>query len=379
VIDKNTLKKAFAIFCKENGLDEAIVTVENHATDDDFFTQHKDLQSRHEWLGDHVSFDLDKWFKSENPTVPKDMYITIDVYNSVSAHCLANSDDWVVRDTESDECGEFDEILETMTYSELPSSLKADLDLWWDDLTLEEASIIESVVGAIGYVDLEAHYDSMHYLDEICMLNVFYEPRVVDEDAAFKAKLMPFCYRSCDDDEIFMLSLAGCGMDLSARLDLYQALTSKTLPSDSQAFNVNNKDFFRSVCGVEAEEVLKMCELSRPKVVFEAYVNKGEIIIEEEDNAHKMSFAGYVSIVAGDDQEAILKLRNIGRRIEQLKTFKEFSIEDIQIGGIIATGYSMTFMCYAKVYAGSKGMALEKLYEVVKFYDIEVEDVMFDD
>ena len=383
MIDKNTLKPAFEQFCKENGLDGAYVIVEKYAIDNTFYTLHNDLISRHEYFGEHISIDLDKWFKSENPTVPSNMYITLDVYNSVSAHCLANSADWTIVDEDSDEYGEFDGDLETTTYSELPESLKTDLDLWWDEITLDKASRIEAIVDAIGYRDLEEHYDYVHYTDDICMLNTFFEPRIVDEDAAFTAMLKPFFYRSSfDDDEIFLLSLAGCGMDLSATLDLYQALTSKTLPSDSQAFNVNNQDFFRSVCGMKAEDVLKMCELPKPKIVFEAYESKETdkvIIIEEGDNGYEMSFAGYASLEAETSDEAVLKLRGIGKEIEHLKSFREFSIEDINVEGMSAVRYALSFMGYLRVTASNKGMALEKFYEIIRFYDLEAEDVMFDD
>lgn len=71
--------------------------------------------------------------------------------------------------------------------------------------------------------------DEFNELEALGYWTVYFEPRVRDEAIAWKVGLIPFEY-----DGTSYLALGGCGMDLSPRLDAYQALTVGSVSSDSQ-------------------------------------------------------------------------------------------------------------------------------------------------
>jgi hypothetical protein len=71
---------------------------------------------------------------------------------------------------------------------------------------------------------------------------VYFEPQFEDVSAALEAGLVPFYYR-----DTFYLALGACGMDLSPKLDAYQAVVSGTIPRDSQLFK--QESYFEHVVG----------------------------------------------------------------------------------------------------------------------------------
>ena len=72
----------------------------------------------------------------------------------------------------------------------------------------------------------------------------------IDQEKAFRCGLIPFTYK----DRTYV-ALGGAGMDLSPKLDAYQALVVGSIPSDSQF--LRQPDYARSVVGDELfEEVM---------------------------------------------------------------------------------------------------------------------------
>ena len=69
---------------------------------------------------------------------------------------------------------------------------------------------------------------------------IYFEPLCFDIDIALKCGLTPFTYYSNSTDELELLALSGCGMDLSPKLEAYQALTHKTVDKYSTLYQILN-------------------------------------------------------------------------------------------------------------------------------------------
>lgn len=84
---------------------------------------------------------------------------------------------------------------------------------------------------------------------------VYFKPLEYNEEIAFECGLIPFKYCG-EEKELELLALGGVGMDLSPRLDAYQALTDGTIDKGSKLFS--EKRYFQQVVGKElTEKVLK--------------------------------------------------------------------------------------------------------------------------
>ena len=93
------------------------------------------------------------------------------------------------------------------------------------------------------------------FWDALSHWTMYFEPLVFDKETALKCGLTPFTYKGKK-----LLALSGSGMDLSPRLDAYQALSHKTIDRNSRLFFTANRSdkYFEYVVGKElAEEVLK--------------------------------------------------------------------------------------------------------------------------
>ena len=91
---------------------------------------------------------------------------------------------------------------------------------------------------------------------------VYYEPHREDVNAAIECDLIPFEY-----DGRFFLALGGCGMDLSPKLDAYQALTDGTIPPESKLFS--DRKYFEYVVGKElTKKVIEKIMRPRPRVTI---------------------------------------------------------------------------------------------------------------
>ena len=91
---------------------------------------------------------------------------------------------------------------------------------------------------------IENLYDALGYW------LIYYEPEIVDVSVAIEVGLIPFYV-----GEHFFLALGGCGMDLSPRLDAYQALTDHTIDPSSKFFS--DAPYFAYVVGHDV--YLRVC------------------------------------------------------------------------------------------------------------------------
>lgn len=86
--------------------------------------------------------------------------------------------------------------------------------------------------------------------ESLAYWTIYFKPRCEDIEVALECGLVPFYY-----NEEFYLALGGCGMDLSPKLDAYQALVANTIPKDSQFFR--QMDYFEHVAGKELTKKVK--------------------------------------------------------------------------------------------------------------------------
>jgi len=88
------------------------------------------------------------------------------------------------------------------------------------------------------------------FFEALSYWTIYFEPIIFNEKAALECDLIPFIF-----ENINLLALAGCGMDLSPKLDAYQALTDNTIDKGSRLFTDNG--YFEHVVGSSLAEKVK--------------------------------------------------------------------------------------------------------------------------
>jgi hypothetical protein len=269
VLDKEQLETAFKALCSQMGLRSACVEVEKYdfADRDRYFTNHEDVWERingDECGFEDIEYDRERWFRDDFPSIPDDFPITEELYDLLNREGYIDDEDiWTTED------GELRCDLVDKTYANASPGVKADLDAYWEDLTLDTVSENRVIMDALDLSEdsIEEKYGISNAMDTLAYWTIYYEPWVQDEDAAWRSGLFPFKYEGK-----FLLALGGCGMDLSPKLDCYQALTRGTIDRGSTLFS--QVSYFDYVSHVKSNEILKKVELAEPKVVFTSYGKK---------------------------------------------------------------------------------------------------------
>lgn len=102
-------------------------------------------------------------------------------------------------------------------------------------------------------------------LDVLAYWTIYFSPCRKDDKIARDCGLFPFEY-----DGEFYLALGGCGMDLSPKLDAYQALTDGTIPKGSQF--IEQPDYAKYVVGEETyNKVMEAIKLPKPIIKIRVY------------------------------------------------------------------------------------------------------------
>lgn len=79
----------------------------------------------------------------------------------------------------------------------------------------------------------DSYYEAIHTLEEnALMLNGVWLPRIYDEEAADKCHLIPFKLIT-EHKDYECVSLGGCGMDMTYKLEAYQLLADGTYDAHS--------------------------------------------------------------------------------------------------------------------------------------------------
>lgn len=108
-------------------------------------------------------------------------------------------------------------------------------------------------------------------IDQIGAYNTIYEPEDEDVEAAIEYNLVPFYL-----DGIFYLAFGGSGMDLSPRLDAYQALTRQCIPEGSML--LRDPQYARYILNDEVyEKALKRETRGNPLVKIYIEIEEEEI------------------------------------------------------------------------------------------------------
>ena len=104
-------------------------------------------------------------------------------------------------------------------------------------------------------------------LEKISYWSTYFEPLIFNKKIALECDLTPFVHQGTK-----LLALSGCGMDLSPRLDAYQALTDTTIDKTSYLFT--RPDYFEYVLGSTVVEKVKQV------ISYEVDFNKSNESVE---------------------------------------------------------------------------------------------------
>ena len=142
-----------------------------------------------------------------------------------------------------------------------------------DDYVFEDIDIPQEVVEHEiqenpdiydDYKTDEEKYEEAHHelLENILMWNTWFSPEIDSIDTALKCNLIPFYHQGN-----FYLALDSAGMDLSPKLDAYQALTIGSVPSNSKYLTDTNYTNF--ILGKKlTEEVLNTIRRKSARVTI---------------------------------------------------------------------------------------------------------------
>lgn len=100
------------------------------------------------------------------------------------------------------------------------------------------------------YIDEDDRWEKVdeEFWNALSYWPVYFEPLIFNEEAALECNLTPFTYKGVN-----MLALSGCGMNLSPKLDAYQALTHNSIDRNSILLDSTNEreKYFEYVVGEE--------------------------------------------------------------------------------------------------------------------------------
>ena len=149
-------------------------------------------------------------------------------------------------------------------------------------LELDYYCILEEMIGSNDFHLFAEYYgDDLDYrddddlreqigdlfLEKISYWSTYFEPLIFNKKIALECDLTPFVHQGTK-----LLALSGCGMDLSPRLDAYQALTDTTIDKTSYLFT--RPDYFEYVLGSTVVEKVKHV------ISYEADFNKSNESVE---------------------------------------------------------------------------------------------------
>lgn len=113
--------------------------------------------------------------------------------------------------------------------------------------------------------NIQCPEEQFNDIEVLSYWTIYFSPRREDDKIARDCGLFPFEY-----DEEFYLALGGCGMDLSPKLDAYQALTDSSIPKRSQF--IQQPDYAKYVVGEEIfNKVMEAIKLDKPVIKIKAY------------------------------------------------------------------------------------------------------------
>jgi len=256
-LDFNKLSGEIKELLRTYGL-ESVITIKEVNTRNDFYDKNEtiwDQIENNESGFDLVEINKIKWLLSEYKLRTDFCIGDVDfIYDLICDLVSEAFSDCLEESTLND----LEEVLAPNEYQEIYNEILNKIEeLDFDDIE----DILEPLFG-ISYPDEELDpYDALSYWP------VFFKPRVEDEDIAWEVGLVPFYY----EGEMY-LALGGCGMDLSPKLDAYQALAGGTIPESSKF--IRQPEYARYVVGFDIFD--KVMEKIKCDPIIEIYTREAQ-------------------------------------------------------------------------------------------------------
>jgi hypothetical protein len=237
---------------QEHGVKITDVSVQNKSIRDNYFDRHKDLYDKlEENCFEDVEVDRARWIRNDR-----------DIDGTCSVEDLEFAFDAIEEYAERDANASHisaDGAFVAVYRDKLVESIK---DMTLDGLAEEHPTLYQDILGLIEDFDnqdmqeyalalygIDDIYDECNIGEALAYWTTFFSPCTEDEDVAWEVGLIPFWY----DGDLY-LALGGCGMDLSPKLDAYQALVAGSVPSGSRFLSAINVSYCKSVVGADVYE-----------------------------------------------------------------------------------------------------------------------------
>lgn len=249
----NFVKKVEDLAKKQKGLNVHIEE-QHFRTCDSFFEQNKNIwDSRECWFGD-VSVNRTAWLKHEHPTIQTDFDITEVPWVEDIVNEFYKDED--VAKVLSKKGFTLDNI---KAHKNLGQNYQELMDRIYNELEDKDYNELEEHMEQLYGISYPA--EAFNEIEALSYWTVYFKPAIWDEDVAWKVELIPFEF----DGENY-LALGGCGMDLSPRLDAYQALTDDSVPRSSQFIRAQDSGTYAKYVVGETiyNEVMEKIKLDVP-------------------------------------------------------------------------------------------------------------------
>ncbi len=234
-------------------------------------------------MENQIKNKIDKLFKV-NSRVTIQPYYTSEDYFTTNNNIFNSSECWFediefpqeALDAEFEESDELDNLRVEYKdeldkrFKEAIIEYKDKVHNWDEDVDEITATVEAELQGAIGRLKEDTCSDEK-LLEGLAYWTVYFHPRIEDIDVALRCGLVPFYFQ-----EEFYLALGGCGMDLSPKMDAYQAIVSGTIPESSMFFR--DIDYFTHVVGKDiTAKVTSKAKRPKPQVIVTFDKEENEI------------------------------------------------------------------------------------------------------
>lgn len=251
-MNKETLKKDLKEVIKKHHLNVNNIEIQEINTSENFYNTNSHIFDNEEYWFEKIEVDYMQWFLSDYDKTDINLDFIIGEENLIHSAVLDTIDNYK-------DCKDLISEVETMTLEQIKKEVND------DEIFNEILDNIMEYIKQEQFYDIRDHLfewfgcyaeDAFNVIEALGYWTTYFAPRIADETIAFKTGLLPFEY----DGEPY-LALGGCGMDLSPRLDAYQALTDGTIPASSQF--IRQPDYAKYVVGEKIfEEVVNVIKCS---------------------------------------------------------------------------------------------------------------------
>jgi len=217
---KDFIKKVEALSTKQEGLNVHI-TKDNFRMYNNFYEKNEHIYNADEYWFEKISINKTAWLKHDYPKIQTDFDITEVPWVEDIVNEFYKDED--VSKVLPDEKFTLDNI---KAHKEFGKTYQELMDRIYDELEDKDYNDLEEHMKQLYGIGCPE--ETFNEIEALAYWTIYFKPDIWDEDVAWKVGLIPF-----DFDGEDYLALGGCGMDLSPRLDAYQALTNDSVPTNS--------------------------------------------------------------------------------------------------------------------------------------------------